>query len=283
MSRVQIGVNVSGADPVGLARSAEALGFDFVSAADHPAAASSPYEVWTLLTWIAAATSRIKVASRVLGVPYRAPAMVAKMAETLDRLSGGRLILGLGGGHSDDEFRAFGLGVPSPAEKVTGMEEAIRIMRGLWQQPRLTFTGQRYQVENARLEPKPAHRIPIWLGTYGPRALRVTGELADGWIPSLGFAPPDQVPAMRDRIRAAAVAAGRDPDEITLAYNVEVEVGAARRPGVVCGPPESVVEQLHNLGELGFTAFNVMPAGPDVSEQLQLLARYVLPELQRAA
>ena len=274
---------MSGADPVGLARTAEALGFDFVSAADHPAAAGSPYEVWTLLTWIAASTSRIKVATRVLGVPYRPPAMVAKMAETLDRLSDGRLILGLGGGSSDDEFRAFGLGVPSPAEKVTGMDEAIRIMRGLWQQPRLTFSGRRYRVEDAMLEPKPAHRIPIWLGTYGPRALRVTGELADGWIPSLGFAPPDQVPAMRHRIRAAARAAGRDPDAITLAYNVEVEVGARARPGVVCGPPEAVLEQLHAFAKLGFTAFNIMPAGPDVNEQLQLLGRHVLPERDRAA
>jgi probable F420-dependent oxidoreductase len=275
-------VNVSGADPVGLARIAEALGFDFVSSSDHPADAHSPYEVWTLLSWIAAATSRIKVATRVLGVPYRAPALVAKMAETLDRLSGGRLILGLGGGYSDDEFRAFGLGVPSPAEKVTGMEEAIRIVRGLWQQPRLTFTGQRYRVEDAVLEPKPAHRIPIWLGTYGPRALRLTGELADGWIPSLGYAPPDQVAALQQTIRAAAVAAGRDPDEITMAYNVEVEVGATPRPGVVGGPPESVLEQLHGFVELGFAAFNVMPAGPDVSEQLHLLALHVLPELQRA-
>jgi probable F420-dependent oxidoreductase len=283
VSRVEVGVNVSGTDPVGLAMTAEALGFDFVSAADHPAAARPQHEVWTLLTWIAASTSRIKVATRVLGVPYRAPAMVAKMAETLDRLSGGRLILGLGGGYSDDEFRAFGLGVPSPAEKVTGMDEAIRIMHGLWQQPRLTFTGQRYRVEDAMLEPKPAHRIPIWLGTYGPRALRVTGALADGWIPSLGFAPPDQVPALRDKIRAAAVAAGRDPDEITLAYNVEVHVGTASQPGVVSGPPEAVVEQLHGFAELGFTAFNVMPAGPDVSEQMHLLARHVLPELQRAA
>ena len=276
-------MNVSGGDPVGTAKTAEALGFDFVSAADHPAAARSSYEAWTLLTWIAAATSRIKVATRVLGVPDRAPALVAKMAATLDRLSGGRLILGLGGGYSDDEFRAFGLGVPTSAEKVTGMDEAIRIMRGLWQQPRLTFTGERYRVEDAVLEPKPAHRIPIWLGTYGPRALRVTGELADGWIPSLGFAPPDQVPALLDRIRTAAAAAGRDPDEITLAYNIEVEVDATPRPGVVCGPPDAVVEQLHGFRKLGFTAFNVMPAGPDVTEQLHLLARHVLPEVEQAA
>jgi len=91
------------------------------------------------------------------------------------------------------------------------------------------------------------------------------------------------VPALRERIRTAAAAAGRDPDEITLAYNIEVEVGATPRPGVVCGPPDAVVEQLHGFRKLGFTAFNVMPAGPDVTEQLHLLARHVLPELEQAA
>jgi alkanesulfonate monooxygenase SsuD/methylene tetrahydromethanopterin reductase-like flavin-dependent oxidoreductase (luciferase family) len=78
-----------------------------------------------MLAWMAASTTRIAVASRVLGVPYRAPAMVAKMAETLDRLSGRQLILWLGGGYSDDEFRAFGLGVPTPREKVDGLGEAV--------------------------------------------------------------------------------------------------------------------------------------------------------------
>src|SRR2546429_2900879 len=97
---VLFGVNVSssaaiGADPVADAVRAEELGFDFVSASDHPCGADPTFETWTMLTWIAAATSRIRVATRVLGVPYRPPAIVAKMAETLDRLSGGPLILGL--------------------------------------------------------------------------------------------------------------------------------------------------------------------------------------------
>jgi alkanesulfonate monooxygenase SsuD/methylene tetrahydromethanopterin reductase-like flavin-dependent oxidoreductase (luciferase family) len=83
-----------------------------------------------MLSWIAAATSRIRVATRVLAVPYRHPPVLAKMAETLDRLSGGRLILGLGGGAVDQEFRAFGLGVRSPRDKVDGLAEAIRILRG---------------------------------------------------------------------------------------------------------------------------------------------------------
>jgi alkanesulfonate monooxygenase SsuD/methylene tetrahydromethanopterin reductase-like flavin-dependent oxidoreductase (luciferase family) len=125
----------AGADPVAAARAAEALGFDFVSANDHPAAHDLRDETWTMLAWIAPATSRIRVATRVLGVPYRPPAMVAKMAETFDRLSGGRLILGLGAGASDEEFRAFGLGVRSPRDKIDGLEEAVRVIRGLWTEP----------------------------------------------------------------------------------------------------------------------------------------------------
>src|SRR5437867_5920593 len=118
MTELLFGLNVSTsavpeADPVAQARRAEELGFDFVSANDHPSGTTPTFELWTMLAWIAAATSRIRVASRVLGVPYRPPAMVAKMAETLDRLSGGRLILGMGGGSGDEELRAFGLGVPT--------------------------------------------------------------------------------------------------------------------------------------------------------------------------
>ena len=118
MQTLLFGVNVStsadaGADPVSQARAAEDLGFDFVSASDHPSGSHPTYETWTMLTWIAASTSRISVASRVLSLPFRSPALVAKMAESLDRLSGGRLILGLGAGAADPELHAFGLPVPS--------------------------------------------------------------------------------------------------------------------------------------------------------------------------
>jgi alkanesulfonate monooxygenase SsuD/methylene tetrahydromethanopterin reductase-like flavin-dependent oxidoreductase (luciferase family) len=274
-----------GADPVAEARRAEELGFDFVSASDHPCGSHPTYETWTMLSWIAAATSRIRIATRVLGVPYRPPAMVAKMAETLDRLSGGRLILGLGGGYSDAEFRAFGLGVPSPRDKVDGMAEAVLIARGLWSTPGFTFDGRIYRTEAADLAPKPDRHIPIWLGTYGDRALAVTGRLADGWIPSLGFAPPERIAPMRERVFAAARAAGRDPRQITCAYNVAVRIGepAGQDPGVVAGAPAAVAERLLDFARLGFTAFNLQPIGPDPAEQTERLAREVLPSLRSAA
>jgi alkanesulfonate monooxygenase SsuD/methylene tetrahydromethanopterin reductase-like flavin-dependent oxidoreductase (luciferase family) len=287
MTGLQFGLNIptsaqAGADPIAAAVRAEELGFDFVSSSDHPGGADPSYETWTMLCFIAAATSRIKLATRVLGVPYRAPAMVAKMAETLDRLSAGRLILGIGGGSGDDEHRAFGLGVRSPKDKTDGLEEAITIIRGLWAERSFTFAGRLYHTDAAELEPKPEHKIPIWLGTFAPRALTVTGRLADGWIPSLGYAPPAEVVVMRERVLDAARDAGRDPAEITCAYNVGVRLDerADYEPDVVAGPAEAVVERLREFVALGFSAFNFMLDGPDADEQAERVATEVVPALR---
>jgi alkanesulfonate monooxygenase SsuD/methylene tetrahydromethanopterin reductase-like flavin-dependent oxidoreductase (luciferase family) len=277
-----------GADPVAEARAAEALDFDFVSASDHPCGSEPTYETWTMLSWVAANTSRIRIATRVLGVPYRPPAVVAKMAETLDRLSGGRLVLGLGGGSADAEFHAFGLGVPSPRDKVDGLEEAIHVIRGLWSQPSFTFTGRLYRTDAADIAPRPGHRIPIWLGTYGARALAVTGRLADGWIPSLGYAPPERIPVLRDRVIAAARQAGRDPEEITCAYNVAIRVDepAEDDPSLVSGSPEAVVARLAGFTSLGFTALNFIPVAADREDwraQVERLGQEVIPALRARA
>ncbi|WP_443180382.1 LLM class flavin-dependent oxidoreductase [Nonomuraea sp. 3N208] len=216
-----------GADPVGDARVTEELEFDFVSASDHPCAAEPTYEVWTLLTWVAA-----------------------------------------------NEFRAFGLGVPSPREKVDGMVEGIHIIRGLWSEPAFTFHGSRYRTERADLEPKPDRPIPIWLGTYGKRALEATGRLADGWIPSYGFAPPEQATVLRERVLAAAETSGRT---VTCVYNVPVHVGEPQASeGVVSGSAEEVAERLLTLSGLGFSSMNLTPVG-DFRQQTERLASDVVP------
>ena len=271
----------AGDDPVGLARAAERLGYDFVSAADHPCGPDPSYETATMLTWIAARTSRITVASRVLAVPFRRPAMVAKLAASLDLLSGGRFILGLGAGYVDEEIVALGGPALSPAEKIDGLAEAIQIIRGGWTRSGYTQQGRQYSVRDLELEPKPGRPIPIWLGAFGPRALAVTGRLADGWIPSLGYMPIEEIPAMRDRIDAAAEAAGRDPAQIRSILNLTVRLapGAPPQPGIVTGPPKQVVSQLQDLiTHYGFTGFNFLPSQPD---DLPRLAEDVLPELTR--
>jgi probable F420-dependent oxidoreductase len=282
MTRPLVGVDVTTsttADPVGAAREAERLGFDFVSAYDHPEGTAPSYETWTLLSWIAAATSRVTVATRVLAVPMRNPALLAKMAESLDRLSGGRLILGLGGGHADAEFRAFGLPVPTPRQKVDGLDDAVHIVRRLWTERSVSYHGRVHRTEAADIEPKPEHRIPIWLGTFGDRALAVTGRVADGWIPSLGHAPLDRLPAMRDRVLAAAADAGRGPAEITCALNLGVHLGGGDGADIA-GSPADVAEQLSAFVAIGFTAFNLQPTDRG---QLGRIAAEVLPAVRAPA
>lgn len=265
-------------DPIAIAQEAEALGFDFVSANDHPCGTAPNRETWTMLTWIAANTQRIHVASRVLGMPYRPPPMVAKMAATLDELSGGRLILGLGGGASDDEFRAFGLHVPTPRQKVQGLREATTIMRGLWTEPNFTFAGELFHTAAANLEPKPSRQIPIWFGTFGERALALTGELADGWIPSYDMVPPERAVKMMETIARGADRAGRNPEDIECVYNIEFSVGIATGSDeTLSGEPQRIAEQLRRFAGLGFRAFNFIPSGPDRRDQVRRLAEEVIP------
>jgi alkanesulfonate monooxygenase SsuD/methylene tetrahydromethanopterin reductase-like flavin-dependent oxidoreductase (luciferase family) len=287
MSPLRFGVSVStsaapGSDPVAAARRAEELGFDFISATDHPAGEQPSNETWTMLSWIAASTDRIQVACKVLGVPFRPPAITAKMAETLARLSGGRLILGLGGGGSDEEIGALGLPAMTPREKVDGLEDAVRIIRGLWSEPRFDYQGAIYRVNGAQMEPKPNTSTPIWLGTFGKRALTVTGRVGDGWIPSFALAPPEAVPAMRERILRAARQAKRPPEAITCVYSMEIQIGPgpAGRSDIVAGTPDAIIERLASFVDLGFSAMNFSVVGPGEDEQLEQLATEVLPSLR---
>ena len=286
MNPVSYGVSLpspgDGLDPVAFAVGAEHHGLDFVSVSDHPAIGDPTHEPWTLLSWIAASTSRIRVATKVLGVPFRWPAMIAKMAETLDRLSDGRLILGLGGGYDDREMHSLGVGTRTPGEKVDGLEETIRILRGLWSEAEFSFQGRRYEIDRAQMQPKPTHPIPIWLGTYGPRALALTGRLADGWVPSLGFLDPANIPPLRARIVDAARQAGRAPEQITFVCNLAIQLDGARpaEPSIVSGSTAQILERLTEIRELGFTSMNFNLSGGSRSEQLQRLAEEILPSLR---
>ena len=269
-----------GADPVGLAQEAERLGYDFVSAADHPCGRDPSYETATMLTWIAARTSRIKIASRVLGVPFRRPAMVAKLAASLDLLSGGRFVLGLGAGYSDEEIAAVGSPALSPSGKIEGLAEALQVIRGAWTCPGYTQQGRQHSVWNLEMEPRPVQPIPIWLGTFGPRALAVTGRLADGWIPSLGYMPIEEIPAMRRCIDAAAEAVGRDPAQIRSILNLNIRLDPTAEPqaDVVTGSAKQVTTQLRDLvTQYGFTGFNFLINHPD---DLPRVAEEVIPSLR---
>lgn len=290
MADLIFGMNVStsaapGADPVADARRAEELGFDFVSCNDHPGGSSPNHETWTLLTWIAASTTRVGVATRVLGVPLRPPAVLAKMTETLDRLSGGRVTLGLGAGGSDTELRSFGAPAASPGERIDGLADAIAIIRGLWSDAELTYAGKAHSTLAARLEPKPQRAIPIWLGTFGPRALALTGRVADGWIPTLGFVPTEELLRLRERVVTAAEQAGRDPSEIACVLNLDIGLDGygEQDPDALTGSPEEVAEQLATFVGHGFTGFNIDADGDAPHEQLDRIAAEVIPAVRSGA
>jgi alkanesulfonate monooxygenase SsuD/methylene tetrahydromethanopterin reductase-like flavin-dependent oxidoreductase (luciferase family) len=262
-----------------LAQSADELGYDLFTLSDHLHSDRPTVEPWTALSWLAGKTERIELGTNVLGLPYRDPAVLAKMSETFDRVSGGRLVLGLGAGGYDEEFAAFGLPVRTPGAKITAQREAIAILRSLWTRDSTTVRGSEFAVTGARIDPLPEHRIPIWLGSYGPRALVMTGQIADGWLPSFGRINLAQAATMREVVRSSAEAAGRDPDTITCACNstVLVDPRLVSRPGLITGSVAAVVEQLVATVAAGFT---FLLLAPQTVAQQELLAREVIPAVR---
>jgi alkanesulfonate monooxygenase SsuD/methylene tetrahydromethanopterin reductase-like flavin-dependent oxidoreductase (luciferase family) len=284
-SQPQFGVNVGtstgpGDDPVRLAQVAEAIGFDFVSASDHPYGGSPCFETATLLTWILARTERIGVLSRVFGSPLRNSAMLAKTAESMHRLSAGRLILGLGSGGSEDELRSIGIPPATPGERLAALEEGVVLTRKLWEGGPVTFHGRHHGLAAARLQPAPERPIPIWLGTFGPRALALTGRLADGWIPSLGYRPSSEMPQMMQRVRDGALAAGRDPDALTYALNTELEIAGEPYEGRVAGSPRQIIDQLYGFVRAGFTTFNFILRAVDPADAMRRVEAEIVAPLR---
>ncbi|WP_084961207.1 LLM class flavin-dependent oxidoreductase [Thermoactinospora rubra] len=202
------------------ARLADDLGLDLIGVQDHPYQRRY-VDTWTLLSVIAASTRRVRVFPDVANLPLRPPAVLAKSAASLDLLSGGRVELGLGAGGFWDAIEAYGGLRRTPKDARTALEEAIDVMRAIWSGERnLRFEGEHYHLRGAHSGPVPAHRIEIWLGVRGPRALALTGRKADGWLPSSPWAPPESLPGFHARIDEAAVSAGRRPREIRRLYNV---------------------------------------------------------------
>ncbi|BCJ43388.1 hypothetical protein GCM10010168_43020 [Actinoplanes ianthinogenes] len=245
----------------------EQLGFDLVTFQDHPYQPGF-LDTWTLLSWVAARTEKVELAGNVLNVPMRPAPVLARAAASLDLLSGGRLALGLGAGAFWDPMVAMGVTRRTPGESVDQLSEAIDVIRELWDTESrhpLRFDGEYYQLNGPKRGPAPAHRVPIWLGAYGPRMLKVAGTKADGWLPSLSYLKPGALARGNTIIDEAAVATGRDPREIQRLLNVPAD--------------RSVEELLGYVLEHGVSTFVI---GTDQPAELERFAAEVIPALREA-
>lgn len=260
-----------------LAQEVERRGLDYIAVQDHPYQRRF-VDTWTLLSMIAATTTRIGVFPDVANLPLRPPAVLAKAAASLDHLSGGRVELGLGAGGFWDAIAAYGGERRTPGAALAALDEAITVIRKVWSGERnLQFAGRHYQLNGAQGGPVPAHPIGIWLGVYGPRALQLAARVADGWVPSFrGELGP--IIEMTARLDEAAAAQGRDPASIRRVLNVGGEITAGASQGTFRGPVAQWVDELSDLAlSHGFDTFVLWADGED---QLGRFAEEVVPAVR---
>jgi len=226
------------AEILSLAQISDRVGLDLVSVQDHPYQPRF-LDTWTLLSVIAAQTERVRVMPNVANLPLRPPAVLARSVATLDLLSGGRAELGLGAGAFWTAIGAIGGPHRTGAESIEALEEGIQIIRAMWQAggPSVRLKGQHYQLSGAKPGPAPAHDVSIWIGAYKPKMLRLTARLGDGWLPSLGYAGLEEIPAMNEAIDEAANEAGRSPGDIRRLYNIDGVFGTGA--GFLQGPAKA--------------------------------------------
>ena len=264
-----------------VARAADRSGLDLVGIQDHPYQRRF-LDTWTLISTLVPVTERVRFFPDVANLPLRPPAMLAKAAASLDVISGGRVEVGLGAGAFWDAVVGMGGPRRSPGEAFRSTEEAIDVMRMVWGGERsLRFDGEFYSLRGMRPGPPPAHGIGIWVGAYGPRMLGLIGRKADGWVPSLGFSPPERLPELHARIDEGAAEAERDPSDIKRVYNVSGYIGP-EGDGPLEGPSGKWVETLTRFVlEDGMDSFIFWPAG-DHERQTELFAREVAPAVREA-
>jgi F420-dependent oxidoreductase-like protein len=209
-------------------RLADEAGFDSCWVMDHfatlgPRDDGPIFETWTMLAAMAQLTTRTRIGCAVVGNTYRHPAVLAKMAVTVDHLSGGRLEFGLGAGWAENEHEMLGLEFGSKNDRADRLEESVQVIRALWTQPRTTFEGQHYRLHEAVAEPKPVQQPypPIWIGGSGPkRTLRITAQYADVWNAAGGS--PEAVAASSAILDQHCADVGRDPAQIRRSVQVGV-------------------------------------------------------------
>jgi F420-dependent oxidoreductase-like protein len=287
-------------------RAAEAAGLDWASVFDHfmpiQADPTGPcFEGLTLLAAMAAHTERLRCGVIVLGVTYRHPAVLAKMAATIDHVSGGRLELGVGAAWYELEHGQYGIRFPRIGVRMDMLDEACHVLRALWTQERANFSGRHFQLTDAMAEPKPLQeRLPLWIGGSGERrTLRIVAEHADGWNTFL--ADRETYAHKLDVLARHCADVGRDPEDIrkqvvfrAVLGETEAEaednlraLAATRgvaperlREGMIVGTPEQCAERCEVAREQGAGDFLMQARPPLDRRTLELFARDVAGALR---
>jgi len=246
-----------------MARAAEAARFDSMWLGDHllyrgdGRPERGPWEAWTLLSALAAVTERIDLGPLVACLAFHPPGVIAKMAATVDEVSGGRLILGVGAGWNESEFRAFGIPFD---HRVSRFEESFEMIRGLFSGERVTLDGRFWRAEDAVMLPNPARRPPIMVGSAGNRVLSIALPHVDAWntwYDNYGNTP-EGFAALNAKVSDAAAQSGRQPEEIARSACVLVVLDRAAGDRLVEdgvtpleGSPERIGAGLKELAEAG--------------------------------
>jgi F420-dependent oxidoreductase-like protein len=255
-------------------RIADEEGFDHVWNFDHFACivgdpAIDVLEGWTLLGAMAEATKRTRIGCMVTGNTYRHPAVLAKMAVTVDHLSGGRLEMGIGAAWAEIEHDMLGLEFGTVGRRIAWLDEACHVMRSLWQEDRTTFDGRHYQLRDALANPKPVQRPypPIWIGGSGERkTLRVVAEHADVW--NLGGGDPDEAARLSGVLDRHCADVGRDPQAIRRSVQL--------RPD---GDDDGLLRKVEAFVQRGFSEIVLYVAGGEARPASEALVR-LLPSLR---
>jgi len=263
-----------------LAKAADEAGLDYIAIQDH---AYNPefLDTWTLITTLAAETERISFVPDVLDLQLRPPTMTAKAAASLSLLTGGRIVLGVGGGASADGIAAMGGPRRTRREMVTFTEEALAIMRTALRGGGIEFRSDQHAVEGYDAGPVPVAPIPLWLGANGKRMLEVTGRSSDGWVSPLSvYVRPAAVPSRQVVIDEAARAAGRDPSDVRRIYNVVGAIGERTGGSGLNGDVGFWVDTLTDWAvDLGFDTFIFWPTTAPLA-QLEVFAGEVVPAVR---
>ena len=282
-----------------LARQAEELGFDHLWLSDHivmPAQVASPYpysptgvshldplepyfEPLSTLCYLAGCTQRIKMGTHVLVLPYRNPLFTAKIVSSLDNMSGGRVILGVGVGWMEEEFKALGLNTYPERGRVAN--EHIRIFKELWTKDDPQFTGRYHQFSGIKFFPKPSQKPhpPIWVGGHSPAALRRAARLGDGWMP-FGRPPmtlePEEIADLVDQLRDMSVEAGRSREVVDIAFSASLDFDPP--PGgprvTLTGNSEEIGADIVLYQQVGVQHFIFRFGDDSLGQMLEMMERF---------